>query len=138
LRINGVGAEANANAFSPACDVEARILRLIKTGHRKAVVRIGDVEAILTEAAVAFVAPFQFKACDIDPLAYKIVVVKEGYLFPGLTRIAPRYIMLFTPGSGDMRIERLAYLHRRKPVYPFEPDASFDPEKVCPGPAIRS
>jgi len=118
--------------FGPPLEVEAKILRLIKTGHRKAVVRIGDVEAILTEATVAFIAPYQFKACGIDPLAYKIVVVKEGYLYPGLTRIAPRYIMLFTPGSGDMRIKRLAYVHRRKPVYPFEPDASFDPEKVSP------
>jgi microcystin degradation protein MlrC len=35
--------------------------------------------------------------------------------------------MLLTPGAGDMRIERLNYLRRRKPVFPFEQDASFDP-----------
>jgi len=116
--------------FGPPLDVEAEIVRLVKTGYRKAVVRIGGVEAILTEGTVAFVAPYQFKGCGIDPLAYKIVVVKEGYLFPGLTQIAPRYIMLLTPGSGDMRIDQLAYVHRRKPAYPFEPDAGFDPEKA--------
>jgi microcystin degradation protein MlrC len=56
------------------------------------------------------------------------VVVKEGYLSPGLSRIARRYIMLLTPGAGDMRIERLTYTRRQKPAYPFEPDTPFDPD----------
>jgi microcystin degradation protein MlrC len=92
-----------------------------------AVVRIGDVEAILAELPMAFTDAGQFHPCGIDPLSRKIVVVKQGYLFPGLTRIAPRYIMLLTPGSGDMRIERLEYTRRRKPVFPFEPETPFDP-----------
>ena len=59
------------------------------------------------------------------------MVVKEGYLFAGLTRIAPRYLMLLTPGAGDMRIEQLNYTRRRKPVFPFESDTSFDPETTA-------
>jgi microcystin degradation protein MlrC len=102
-------------------------VRLVKD-HRLAVVRIGDVEAILAEGPAAFTDPSQFAPCGIDPLSRKLVVVKEGYLFPGLTRIAPRHIMLLTPGSGDMRIERLAYVRRRRPLFPFEPDTPFDPE----------
>ena len=27
-----------------------------------------------------------------------------------------------------MRIERLTYTRRRKPLFPFEPDTTFDPE----------
>ena len=66
------------------------------------------------------------------------MVVKEGYLFPGLTRIAPRYIMLLTPGAGDMRIERLPYIRRQRPAFPFEPESPFDPASApCPVP-IRS
>jgi len=56
------------------------------------------------------------------------VVVKEGYLYPRLSSIAPRYLMLLTPGAGDMRIEKLTYTRRRKPVFPFEPETPFDPE----------
>jgi microcystin degradation protein MlrC len=56
--------------------------------------------------------------------------VKEGYLYDALTRIAPRYIMLLTPGAGDMRIENLAYTRRRKPLFPLDPDVTFDPELV--------
>ena len=112
--------------FGPPLEVEAQVVRLVK-GPRLAVVRIGDVEAILADGPMAFTDPGQFAPCAIDPLSRKIVVVKEGYLYPGLTRIAPRYIMLLTPGAGDMRIERLTYSRRRKPLFPFEQDTPFDP-----------
>ena len=49
---------------------------------------------------------------------------------PGLAKIAPRHIMLLTPGSSNMRIERLTYVRRRRPMYPFEPDAAFEPERA--------
>ncbi len=38
--------------------------------------------------------------------------------------------MLLTPGAGDMRIEKLNYVRRRKPVLPFEPETVFDPASV--------
>jgi len=110
--------------FGPPLEADAQVVHLV-SGRRMAVVRIGDVEAILADGPMAFTDPSQFEPCGIDPLTRKIVVVKEGYLYPGLTRIAPRYIMLLTPGAGDMRIERLTYARRRKPVFPFEPDTTF-------------
>jgi len=113
--------------FGASLRAEAQVVRLVKDAGM-AIIRIGDVAAILADGPTAFTDPDQFKSCGIDPLSYKIVVVKEGYLFPGLTRIAPRYIMLLTPGAGDMRIERLTYTRRRKSVFPFEPDATFDPD----------
>jgi len=113
--------------FGPPLQAEAQVVRLAKDSAM-AIIRIGNVEAILADGPMAFTDPGQFKPCGIDPLSYKIVVVKEGYLYPGLTRIAPRYIMLLTPGAGDMRIERLTYARRRRPIFPFEPDATFDLE----------
>lgn len=115
--------------FGPPLEAEVEVVRLINKGFRTAVVRIGQVEVVVMERPVAFTSAAQFEPCGIDPLSRKIVVVKEGYLFPGLTRIAPRYIMLLTPGSGDMRIERLEYVRRRKPAFPFEPDTTFDPSR---------
>jgi len=116
--------------FGPPLDVEAEVVRLPKTNPRMAVIRIGGVEAVLSERSVAFIHPRQFHACGIDPLTRKIVVVKQGYLYPALSQIAPRHIMLMTPGAGDMRIDKLAYVRRRKPLYPLEPDAAFEPEKA--------
>ena len=117
--------------FGPPLQTRAEVVRLARQ-HRMAVIRIGEVEAILAERPTAFTHPGQFVPCGIDPLDRKIVVVKEGYLFPGLSRIAPRYIMLLTPGAGDMRIEHLNYVRRRKPVFPFEMETTFDPE-AAPG-----
>jgi len=114
--------------FGPPLKAEVEILRLVKNNPRMAVIQISDVEAILAEKPVAFTNTKQFSSCGIDPLSRKIVVVKEGYLYPGLTSIAPRYIMLLTPGSGDMRIEHLTYMRRRKPAFPFETDTTFDPD----------
>ena len=106
------------------------MLRLPKMNPRMAIIRIGGVEAVLSEHSVAFIDPRQFLDCGIDPLKRKIVVVKEGYLYPGLSRIAPRHIMLMPPGAGDMRIEKLTYVRRRRPLYPLEPDTAFEPERA--------
>jgi microcystin degradation protein MlrC len=113
--------------FGPPLEAEVEVVRLVKS-PRLAIGRIGDVEVILAEGPMAFTDARQFESCGMNPLSRKLVVVKEGYLFPGLTRIAPRYIMLLTPGAGDMRLERLNYTRRRKPAFPFEPETSFDPE----------
>ncbi len=116
--------------FGPPLQTQGEVVRLVQN-RRMAVIRIGEVEAILAERPTAFIHPSQFVPCGIDPLDRKIVVVKEGYLFPELSRIAPRSIMLLTPGAGDMRIERLNYVRRRKPVFPFEAETSFDPEAAA-------
>lgn len=113
----------------PAFEAEAEVIRLVKNGSRMAVVRIGGVDAVLSDTTPYFLARQHFQGCGVDPLAYKIVVVKEGYLYPDLRLIAPRHIMLLTPGSGDMHIERLPYVRRRKPAFPFEPDTQFDPSQ---------
>jgi len=126
-----IGADIETR-FGPPLEVEAEVVRLVRTGNPMAVIRAGGVEAILTRGPAAFTDLSGFEACGIDPLRRKIVVVKQGYLYPALTRIAPRHIMLLTPGAGDMRIERLTYVRRRKPAFPFEDDATFDPEAAPP------
>jgi microcystin degradation protein MlrC len=110
----------------PPLEADVEVVRLVNS-PRLVIGRIGHVEVVLAPDPTAFTDPRQFEPCGIEPLSRKLVVVKEGYLYPGLTRIAPRYVMLLTPGAGDMRIERLTYLRRRKPVFPFEPETSFDP-----------
>jgi len=112
--------------FGAPLRAELQVIRLVNN-PRLVVGRIGEVEVILGDGPTVFTELRQFEPCKIEPLSRKLVVVKEGYLYPGLSRIAPRYIMLLTPGAGDMRIEQLKYVRRRKPLFPFEPDTSFDP-----------
>jgi microcystin degradation protein MlrC len=111
--------------YGPPFEAEVNVLRLILQ-PKSAVIKIGGVEAILTEGPSTFTNLSQFERCSINPLERKIVVTKMGYLYPGLTSIAPRYIMLLTPGSGDMRIEKLIYNRLRRPVFPLDPDTQFN------------
>jgi microcystin degradation protein MlrC len=113
--------------FGPPLETEAQVIRLITGDQPSAVIRVEEVEAILTDGPAGFTSLRHFQSCGIDPLSRRIVVVKQGYLFPDLRSIAPRHIMLLTPGAGDMRIEQLTYIRRRKPVFPFEKDATFNP-----------
>ncbi len=116
----------------PPLVAEVEVLRLVtaKGSPRMAVVRVGGVEAVLQEAAREFIDPAQFQPLGIDPLSRKIVVVKEGYLYPKLSKIAPRHILLLTPGAADLRIDKLDYVRLRRPIYPLEAEMAFEPEKV--------
>ena len=115
----------------PPLEAEAEVLRLIDGDPRMALVRVGGVEVVLHEGPYAFKDPAQFEPLGINPLDCKIVVVKQGYLYPKLSAIAPRYIVLLTPGASDLRIEQLDYDCRRRPMFPLDPDVSFDPKKAA-------
>lgn len=90
-----------------------------------AVLQVDGVTLVLLSAHRAFTDPVHFQAVDIDPLAYKIVVVKEGYLFQGLRDIAPRAIMALSPGFANQTLESLDYKHVRRPIFPLDPDMSW-------------
>lgn len=92
-----------------------------------AVLKVGGVMLVLLSEHRAFTHPDHFKAVQIDPLAHKIVVVKEGYLFQGLRDIAPRAIMALTPGFANQTLENLEYHQLRRPVYPLDPDMEWTP-----------
>jgi len=115
--------------FGPPFETGAHIVRLVKA-RRAAVVRIGGVTAVLGAAFMA--GPGDYEPFGLAPSGYKVVVTKCGYRFPGQDRLAPRHIMLLTPGAGDMRIERLNYVRRKRPAFPFEKDTPFDPA-AAPG-----
>ncbi len=115
--------------YGPPLETDAEVLRIVQPGM--VLIKTGSVEVVLTDGPATFRDPSQFEACGINPLERKIVVTKMGYLYPGLTQIAPRHIMLLTPGAGDMRIEKLPYSRLRRPIYPLERDTLFEPEKTA-------
>ena len=63
----------------------------------------------------------------VDPDRCKIVVVKQGYLFPDLVDHAPRVIMALTPGATDLELERLPYRHVPRPIYPLDRGLAWKP-----------
>jgi microcystin degradation protein MlrC len=61
----------------------------------------------------------------LDPMQQRIVVVKQGYLFPDLYDHAPRAIMALSPGATALRLETLNYRNIKRPIYPLDPDLTW-------------
>lgn len=68
-----------------------------------------------------------FSHVGIDPAKARIIVAK-GVHSPraAFEPIAAQMIWLATPGSTSADLSTLSYRHRRRPMFPFEPDASWD------------
>lgn len=87
---------------------------------RCATVDCGRFTVVITEKRTAFTREDIFQSIDLNVHQFRIVVVKLGYLFPDLARIADRSILAFTPGSSAERIADIGLQHIRRPMFPFE------------------
>lgn len=114
------------NVNSKPLEVSGTVIRLTReqpdSRQLDAVVQVDGVTLVLLSRHRAFTDPAHFRAVKIDPLAHKIVVVKEGYLFQALRDIAPRAIMALTPGFAYQLVENIEYTHIRRPIFPLDPD----------------
>ncbi|MDF1573865.1 MAG: M81 family metallopeptidase [Bacteroidales bacterium] len=132
----GVGTEVELNVggkidyvYSKPLFISGTVISLPKgePGSEKgdAVLQLEGITLVLLSSHRAFTDPAHFRAVGIDPLSYKIVIVKEGYLFQGLRDIAPRAIMALTPGFANQNLEELDYQQVRRPIFPLDPDLSW-------------
>jgi microcystin degradation protein MlrC len=77
-------------------------------------------------------------AALIDVSSYDAVVVKNGYLFPSQVEASGSAFMALTPGGTDLDFDRLEFLRRARPLFPFERD--FMPDlsaKIVAGPGVH-
>ena len=132
----GVGAEVQLEVggkidyvYCKPISISGTVLRLpmgLPDGEKPdAVLQVDGVKLVLLSAHRAFTHPGHFEAVEIDPLAHKIVIVKEGYLFQGLRDIAPRAIMALTPGFANQILENLEYHHVRRPIFPLDAEMEW-------------
>lgn len=78
------------------------------------------------------VPPFslqQLTSCGLDPRKFQILVAK-GVIAPAAAYapVCSKLIRVNTPGVTCADLLRLSYRQRRRPMYPFEPDAVWDAE----------
>ncbi|MGQ9629183.1 MAG: M81 family metallopeptidase [bacterium] len=97
-------------------------------GPVAATIRVGGVSVVLTSDRRPFPDRASiFSLSGVDPMGQKIVVVKQGYLFPDLYDHVPRAIMALSPGATDLRLEKLTYRKLPKPIFPLDPDFDWEP-----------
>jgi microcystin degradation protein MlrC len=61
-----------------------------------------------------------------DVSSYDVIVVKNGYLFPGQVERAASTFMALTPGGTDLDFERWTFSQLWRPLYPLDRDFEAD------------
>jgi len=92
-----------------------------------AVVRVAGVSIILTADRRFFADRATIAATGVDPMQQKIVVVKQGYLFPDLADHAPRAIMALSPGATTLCLKELPYRQLPRSIFPLDSDFTWEP-----------
>ncbi len=107
-----------------------RFLEEVTTpAERRAVIAVDGVTLVLTARRRPFHEIADFTALGLDPKAFRIVVVKAGYLVPAIAEIANPNLMALTDGAVNQDIEHLSSRHR-VPTYPFVRDLRFTPATI--------
>ena len=110
-----------------AVSATVKALRDSEESGKQAIIAVGEVDVILSARRMAFTTLAQFAALGLDPLDYRIVCLKLGYLFPDFQRIAPLAIMAFSPGPINALPETLPFHMLQRPIYPFDRDFDWSP-----------
>lgn len=125
-----IGASLDAINSKPIeAKVEVKFLHeTADLADRQAVVVIDDVELVLSAKRRPYHNILDFTRLGLDPHKAKIIVVKSGYLSPELAPIANPNLMALSPGVVDQFVERLECARRKRPIYPFDKDFSYEPQ----------
>jgi microcystin degradation protein MlrC len=95
---------------------------------REAVVQIEGVTLVLSARRRPYHDIVDFTRLGLQPLSYKIIVVKSGYLSPELAPIANPSLMALSDGAINQDIIHLPKNKLRKPTYPFVEDLTYMPQ----------
>jgi microcystin degradation protein MlrC len=90
---------------------------------RTVVLKVDDVEIILTEIGVQPTDLQQYRAFGIEPTEKKIIVVKSSVHFRAVHEpIAKEIIEVDTPGIHGTRLSAFGYKKIRRPMFPIDPE----------------
>lgn len=120
------------NVFSKPIEIEAKVLflspdSLMETDRGAAVIETEGVKTVILKTRRSFTEIKDFNEVGMDPLSFKIVVVKLGYLFPELRDIAPIHLMALTSGFCNLDMRSLPFKNVRRPCFPLDPDMEWQP-----------
>ena len=87
------------------------------------VVRDGNVDIVYSTVRTSFTMKEHFVAMGLDPADYDVVVVKQGYLWPGAASLAASQIFCMTPGTATNDFSTLPFKNLVGEYYFVKPEA---------------
>jgi len=133
----GVGAWLS-DVYAPPAYGPWQIVRLIHGRYGEGIVaallRKGAVDVTVQLRRAVFTTPTDGAyyprqitgQAFVDPSPYAMVVVKNGYLFPGQVEVAGSEYMALTPGGTDLDFDRLPFVRAGRPIFPLDRDFTPD------------
>jgi microcystin degradation protein MlrC len=79
-----------------------------------------NMDVVLTDVRAAFISQKHIENMGVKLSDYHIIIVKLGYLFPGLREVAASHVFALTPGASTNLFQTLDYKKIRRPVYPLD------------------
>lgn len=98
---------------------------IMNTPRGVAVLDIQGIKVVVLKTRRSFVEIRDFKEAGLDPLEYKAVIVKLGYLYPELRDIAPFHLMALTSGFCNLDMTTLPFKNVRRPIYPLDTEMTW-------------
>ena len=95
-----------------------------------AVLNMDGVDIILSSTRLSFEDPAQLRCLGLEPLDYRIVVLKRGYLTAPFQAISQRSILAFSPGATNCRVADMAFRRVNRPIYPLDLDTTWTPIRI--------
>jgi len=86
------------------------------------VVREGDVDVVYSTVRTSFTMKEHFAAMGLDPADYDVVVVKQGYLWPGAAELAASQVFCMTPGTATNDFSTLPFRNLVGDYYYVKPE----------------
>lgn len=82
-------------------------------------ISVGPVDFVVIDRPGSFITVGHFEGAGLNINDYQVIVVKQGYLFPELRKLAKLAILSLTPGATYQLIDSLDYKNIIPPVYPL-------------------
>ena len=103
-----------------------RLTTQAETG-KIAILTVEGVDVILSSARLSFEDPAQLHALGLEPLDYRIVVLKRGYLTAPFQAISERSILAVSPGATNCDVTKMEFNRVNRPIYPLDPGMTWTP-----------
>lgn len=84
-------------------------------------VSVGDLDVVIANSGESFITIQHFVAAGLNIHDYDVIVVKQGYLFPDLSRLAKLDILALSPGATYQLIDQLNFTQVARPIFPLDP-----------------
>ena len=88
------------------------------------VVRDGNIDIVYSTVRTSFTMKEHFAAMGLNPANYDVVVVKQGYLWPGAAELAASQVFCMTPGTATNDFSTLPFRHLEGNYYYVKPTAA--------------